>query len=109
MSKSKASTARRKARSAPPHGSALCSICKTPLIRAVEKELCAHCADSIPEYIWADCDPSAAPSVRWAFYRSKADQRGNRPDLQPIRLRVSYVPNAELRHAANYKGQSNGL
>lgn len=28
-------------------------------------------------------------SVRWAFYRSKADQRGNRPDLAAIKLRVS--------------------
>ena len=106
MSKKKASTAQRKARSAPPHGSALCSICKTPLIRAVEKEICAHCADSIPEYIWADCDPSAPLSVRWAFYWSKADQRGNRPDLQPIRLRVSYVPNTEVSDGADRKDKS---
>lgn len=42
-----------------------------------------------PQYIWADCDPDAPMSVRWAFYRSKADQRGNRPDLEAIKLRVS--------------------
>lgn len=42
-----------------------------------------------PQYIWADCDPDAPMSVRWAFYRSKADQRGNRPDLKAIKLRVS--------------------
>jgi hypothetical protein len=89
MSKKKASTAQRKARSARPHGSALCAICKTPLIRAVEKDLCAHCQDSIPEYIWADCDLKAPPSIRWAFYRSKADQHGNRPDLKVIKLHVS--------------------
>ena len=42
----------------------------------------------IPEYIWADYDQSAERSVRWAFYRTKAEQRGNRPDLNPIKLRV---------------------
>lgn len=92
-SKAKSERKERGGSSRAAHGSALCAICKTPLIRAVEKDLCAHCQDSIPEYIWADCDPSAPTSVRWAFYRSKADQRGNRPDLSPIRLRVSYMPN----------------
>ena len=44
-----------------------------------------------PKYIWADCDPEAPRSVRWAFYNTLADQRGNRPDLKPIKLRI--VPN----------------
>lgn len=42
-----------------------------------------------PEYIWADYDPYVPKSSRWAFYRSKADQRSNIPDLKPIKLRVS--------------------
>lgn len=47
-----------------------------------------------PAYIWADCDPDAPRSVRWAFYNTLADQRGNRPDLKPIKLRI--VPNDKL-------------
>lgn len=47
----------------------------------------------LPKYIWADCDPDAPRSVRWAFYNTLADQRGNRPDLKPIKLRI--VPNAQ--------------
>lgn len=43
----------------------------------------------LPKQIWADFDPSYEPHLRWSFYRSKADQRGNRPDLKPIRLRVT--------------------
>ena len=42
-----------------------------------------------PQYVWADCDPAMPRSARWAFYTSKADQRGNRPDLKAIKLRVS--------------------
>lgn len=45
-------------------------------------------ASGPPKYIWADCDPAAPKPIRWAFYRTKSDQRGNRPDLDPIRLRV---------------------
>lgn len=41
-----------------------------------------------PEYVWADFDPDYPPSARWCVYRTKADQRSNRPDLKPIRLRV---------------------
>lgn len=44
-----------------------------------------------PKYVWADCDPKAPRSIRWAFYRSLSDQRGNRPDLKAIKLRI--VPN----------------
>jgi hypothetical protein len=51
-----------------------------------------------PAYIWADCDPDAPRSVRWAFYNTLADQRSNRPDLKPIKLRI--VPNAESSHPA---------
>jgi hypothetical protein len=42
----------------------------------------------LPKRIWADCDPDQPASNRWAFYRTKADQRSNRPDLKPIPLRV---------------------
>lgn len=66
MSNPKRKSVRRKARSAPPLGSAV-----------------------LPKYIWADCDPDAPRSVRWAFYNTLSDQRGNRPDLQPIKLKVS--------------------
>lgn len=49
----------------------------------------ANGSASLPKHIWADCDPDAPAHIRWAFYRSKADQRGNRPDLKAIKLRVS--------------------
>lgn len=42
-----------------------------------------------PKYVWADCDDTASPDQRWAFYRSKADQRANRPDLPPVRLCIA--------------------
>lgn len=45
-----------------------------------------------PKYVWADCDPDAPRDVRWALYRTLADQRSNRPDLKAIKLRI--VPNA---------------
>lgn len=41
-----------------------------------------------PRYIWADCDPDAPRGSRWAFYNTLEDQRSNRPDLKPIKLRV---------------------
>ena len=46
-------------------------------------------SQQLPKYIWADCDPDAPASIRWAFYPSRIDQRGNRPDLKAIKLRIS--------------------
>jgi hypothetical protein len=37
---------------------------------------------------WADFDPCAPAGIRWAYYRSKAEQRANRPDLPAIRVRI---------------------
>lgn len=45
--------------------------------------------DRPPRYIWADCDPQFSLDLRWSFYRTLRDQRGVRPDLKPIKLRVS--------------------
>jgi hypothetical protein len=45
-----------------------------------------------PAFIWADYDPHANRTVRWAFYNTKADQRSNRPDLKPIKLAVRRAP-----------------
>lgn len=46
----------------------------------------------LPPHIWADYDPHAGhASARWAFYTSKADQRSNRPDLQPLKIKVTYA------------------
>ena len=45
----------------------------------------------LPNIIWADFDPEYPPNLRWSFYRSKSEQRSNRPDLEPIKLRVSRV------------------
>lgn len=42
-----------------------------------------------PRYIWADYDPEVRPAYRWVFYTFKADQRASRPDLKPIRMKVS--------------------
>lgn len=42
----------------------------------------------VPRHIWADYDPHAHRSVRWAYYHTKAEQRENRPDLRPIKLRI---------------------
>lgn len=47
-----------------------------------------------PKHIWADFDPHAERDARWAFYRTKKDQRGNRPDLKPIKLQVVLKPSA---------------
>ncbi len=41
-----------------------------------------------PRHVWADYDPGFPPGDRWAFYKSKADQRSNRPELKPIKLVV---------------------
>jgi hypothetical protein len=48
----------------------------------------------LPKYIWADYDPEYPRDVRWSFYRTRSEQRGNRPDLKAIKLRI--VPNAKL-------------
>ena len=37
--------------------------------------------------MWADCDPDDRKTPV-ATYDSKADQRGNRPDLKPVRVAV---------------------
>ena len=42
----------------------------------------------LPRHVWADWDPTAPANIAWAFYRTKAEQRSNRPDLRPIRLEV---------------------
>ena len=55
-----------------------------------------------PKFIWADFDPGRIeryksldlphpPSVRWKFYNTKAQQRFERPDLRPLKLRVVLV------------------
>ena len=49
---------------------------------------CAPMKPKLPKQIWADYDPDYQPNLRWSFYRTKDEQRGNRPDLKPIRLRV---------------------
>lgn len=41
-----------------------------------------------PKHIWADYDASYPKDSRWTFYRAKADQRANRPDLKPIKFRL---------------------
>lgn len=43
-----------------------------------------------PKFIWADF-----ADRQWAFYTSRRDQRSNRPDLKPIRLKVE-VDEVEL-------------
>lgn len=45
-----------------------------------------------PRFMWADFDPLAHRSERVVIYSTKADQRANRPDLKPIRVRVSIAP-----------------
>ena len=42
-----------------------------------------------PKYVWADYDKKSA--LKWAFYNSKADQQGNRPDLKPIKFKLVLV------------------
>lgn len=51
----------------------------------------------LPRFIWADFDPHAERSVRWVFYRTKAEQRDNRPDLQPIKLRIAGRTRKEVK------------
>lgn len=49
-----------------------------------------------PAYVWADYDPTMLGTARWAFYNTRADQRANRPDLEPIRLRVVLAKTKQL-------------
>lgn len=42
----------------------------------------------LPRIMWADCDPTYPRSVQVSTYGTKADQRGNRPDLKPHRVAV---------------------
>jgi hypothetical protein len=44
-----------------------------------------------PKTVWADYDPHQKRADRWAYYTTKAEQRSNRPDLQPIKLSVRGV------------------
>lgn len=41
-----------------------------------------------PRVMWADYDPSYGKNERVAIYPTKSEQRGNRPDLKPIRVLV---------------------
>jgi hypothetical protein len=41
-----------------------------------------------PKVIWADYDPTYPKVSKWGFYVTKNDQRRNRPDLKPIKLKV---------------------
>lgn len=41
-----------------------------------------------PKHIWADYDPTAGRGNKWAFYATKDEQRGNRPDLSARKLAV---------------------
>jgi hypothetical protein len=43
-----------------------------------------------PRLMWADYDPTDRQTPV-AIYTTKAEQRDNRPDLKPIRVRVSLV------------------
>ncbi len=40
-----------------------------------------------PRLMWADCDPEDK-STPVVVYQTRGDQRGNRPDLKPLRVRV---------------------
>ena len=44
-----------------------------------------------PRLMWADYDASDKRTPV-AIYATKAEQRANRPDLQPVRVRISRVP-----------------
>lgn len=45
-----------------------------------------------PRLMWADYDPTCK-HMPIAVYATKADQRGNRPELEPIRVLVA-LPNS---------------
>jgi hypothetical protein len=49
----------------------------------------------LPKYIWADYDPEYPRDVRWSFYRTRSEQRGNRPDFKAIKLRIVLNDEAE--------------
>lgn len=40
---------------------------------------------------WADWDPTYTGNNRLSVYDTKEDQRGNRPDLAPIKVRVTVL------------------
>jgi hypothetical protein len=41
-----------------------------------------------PRVMWADVDPTAAKADWVVIYPTKREQRGNRPDLKPIKCLV---------------------
>lgn len=49
-----------------------------------------------PEWRWADYDPMANPAQRLQVYDSRADQRGNRPDLKPFRVAIVPVEDSDM-------------
>lgn len=44
-----------------------------------------------PKHIYADYDPNYKGGERWQFYATKAEQRENRPDLKPFKVRLGKV------------------
>ena len=40
---------------------------------------------------WADWDPTYTGNNRLSVYDTKEDQRGNRPDLKPLKVRVTIL------------------
>jgi hypothetical protein len=63
------------------------------LIEKPKRTRARHCAVASGSTFvrWADWDPSYRGNNRLSIYQTKADQRGNRPDLKPIKVKVTVL------------------
>jgi hypothetical protein len=74
---------------------------RKPLIVSIEPSNRPKQQPGFPRLMWADYDPDYSNANRVAMYGSKADQRGNRPDLKPIRVLVVALDDNDKAPIAN--------
>ena len=56
----------------------------------------------LPKYIWADYDPEYPRDVRWSFYRTLSEQRGNRPESEVSNQATAWRAVGEDGHLREY-------
>jgi len=61
---------------------------RKPLIVSIEPTDRPKRHPQFPRVMWADYDATAAKSDCVVIYPNKSEQRGNRPDLKPVRVLV---------------------
>ncbi len=54
--------------------------------------------EALPRIMWADVDPEYVGATAVSIYGTKADQRGNRPDLKPVPVVVIELRDLTAMH-----------